>query len=130
MMASRIWLFGLSFTLAFGCDRSPRGSLPSAEATAEAIEEPHSKLAKPDVMRMSYDATSRVLHLYDLEVGQKWMLSVPWSKRSEPVENDHNFMNELDLEKVAVFYTTSNGQVSAKVTLREIMTQTVSHVRR
>lgn len=126
-MTPRIWLALCIAALSLGCDRAPR-EVPVAEKAA--LPEEPTKLATPDVARMSYDPATRVLTLYDLDGGQKWMLAAPWNKRSEPVGNDVTFMSEVDVDKVTVFYTTAAGQTSPKVSLREILTQSISTTRR
>jgi len=109
----------------FGCDRAPREDTPQA---ALVVVKAKSVLAKPDPFRMAYNADARTLNLYDLsDVEGRWMLVSPQNKSGEPVNIDHAFMTDVDLDAVAVFYTNSSGLVSPRVTLREIVTVNVVH---
>jgi hypothetical protein len=55
------------------------------------------------------------------------MLVTPWNRKGERVGVNHAFMSEVDLDKVAVYYTTAGGQASPRVTLRDIVTVNVVH---
>ena len=51
-------------------------------------------------------------------------------KYEELVNAVHQFMDEVDLAKVAVFYMTGTGQPSPRVTLREVLSARETRVQR
>jgi hypothetical protein len=118
--------------LSTGCGDSSRQ--PAAEAKADAEKavadadrlrlpsDPTAKVPRPDADLIGYDPDTRTLVLYDLpDAAAKWMLHLPDQPRGVPVNVVHRFMEEVDADKVAVFYTTAAGQPSPRVTLRDIL---------
>ena len=109
-----------------GCDNGPRDSVALSKAPATAAK---TTLPKPDAYRISYDAGSRTLSLYDLPDDQaRWMITSPRNAKGEPVSNGHTFTSDIDLDSVSVFYTT-HGLASPTITLREVLTMQVAHGR-
>jgi hypothetical protein len=120
------------FALSTGCGDSSRQ--PAAEAKADAAQavadadrlrmptDPTAKVPRPDADLIAYDPDTRTLVLYPLpDAASKWMLHLPDQPRGVPVNAVHQFMEEVDADKVAVFYTTAAGQSSPRVTLRDIL---------
>jgi hypothetical protein len=118
--------------LSAGCGDSSRQ--PAVEAKADADQavadadrlrlptDPTAKVPKPDADLIGYDPDTRTLVLYSLpDAASKWMLHLPDQPRGVPVNAVHQFMEEVDADKVAVFYTTAAGQSSPRVTLRDIL---------
>jgi len=122
---------GLVF--AAGCDgsaRRPAAGQAQAEAdkaaTADSARargpaDPTAKVPKPDPALMGYDPDTRTLVLYHLPDEGRWMLHLPDQPKGVPVNDVHRFMDEVDVDRVAVFYTTAAGQPSPRVTLREVL---------
>jgi hypothetical protein len=124
----------VGFILAAGCDgssRQPAAGQAQVEADKAAAADvargrgpadPTAKVPKPDLAMIGYDPGARRLVLYRLpDAAAKWMLHVPEQPKGVPVNEIHQFMEEVDLDRVAVFYTTATGQASPRVTLREIL---------
>jgi hypothetical protein len=129
-------MVGLLF--AIGCADSTRRQ-PAVEVQVEAEgddrprlpTDPTAKLPKPDAARIHYDPNTRTLVLYDLpDAAAKWMLHVPEQSKGVPVNSIHQFMDEIDPDRVAVFYTTADGQPSPRVTLREVLAARNDRVQR
>lgn len=126
---------GLQF--ATGCADSTRQPAVVVQAEADDVDRPRlptdptAKLPKPDAARIDYDPNTRTLVLYDLpDAAAKWMLHVPEQSKGVPVNSIHQFMDEIDPDRVAVFYTTADGQPSPRVTLREVLAARNERVQR
>ena len=112
-----------------GCDDSSRQPAAAKADAGKADADrsrpaatPTSNVPKPDPARIAYDPASRTLTLYDLpDAAAKWMLHVPDQPKGVPVNAVHRFMDEIDPDRVAVFYTTPAGQASPRVSLREVL---------
>jgi hypothetical protein len=98
-------------------DRTPAGGSVGTQPPTQA-----SNLERPDPLRIHYDASARVLTLYDLPAGHAWLLHLPTQPTAVPLNTVYHFMAEPDLDRVAVSYTTGRGPFSSRVTLREILT--------
>jgi hypothetical protein len=120
------------FAALTGCDGSSRQPAAEAKAVADkAVADadrprlpanPTAKLPKPDVALIGYDADTRTLVLYTLpDPADKWVLHVPDQPKGLPVNTVHQFMEEVDPDRVAVSYTTAAGHPSPRVTLREVL---------
>src|SRR5437016_3795545 len=102
------------FVLPTGCDGSSRQ--PAAEAKADKAAaadadrprlpaDPTAKVPKPDPALIGYDPATRTLVLYPLpDAAAKWMLHLPDQPKGVPVNTVHQFMDEVDPDRVAVFY--------------------------
>ena len=124
-------LAAAGFALSTGCGDTARQ--PAAEVQADADKtaaadrlrlptDPTAKVPRPDADLIGYDPDTRTLVLYSLpDAASKWMLHLPDQVRGVPVNVVHQFMEEVDADKVAVFYTTAAGQPSPRVTLREVL---------
>ena len=121
-------------TLAAGCDgssRQPTAGRAKDEADKAAAADvararppadPTAKVPRPDPAMIGYDPDSRTLVLYPLpDAAARWMLHLPDQPKGIPVNTIHRFMDEVDVNVVAVFYTTPTGQPSPRVTLREVL---------
>lgn len=127
---------GLS-ALVVGCDASPRD--PSTERNVSSTisasapprpgpdplhtPAPRPQPPRPDLARLSFDASARRLRLYDLpEPSARWMITLPSSPMGVPVDREYQFPPgmDLDVDSVAVFYTMPNNRPSPAVSLREI----------
>jgi hypothetical protein len=128
LAASAVWL------TAPGCDAQPRGTttdtrtVPTAANPARPGDEfvlaPAPQPLKPDLTRLGFDPSTRTLTLYELpEQSSRWMLASPAAPTGVPVEREYKFPPDvdLDLDRVAVFYTVANSRPSPTVSLREII---------
>ncbi len=123
-MTLRLKLAVMAVALSIGCDRTPR---QDAAAVTPPVDKAKAMLPRPDPFRMCYNADTRMLSLYDLAENEgRWMLVTPRNKSGEPVSVDHAFMSDVNLDAVAIFYTTPSGLTSPQVTLREIVTTHVA----
>lgn len=117
-----------------GCDGSRQTTEPSSSGThsrARPPQDPNTKVPRPDAALIEYDVDTQTLVLYSLEdAGSRWMLYLPDQPKGVPVNAVHQFMDEVDLAKVAVFYITGTGQPSPRVTLREVLTARETRVQR
>lgn len=110
-----------------GCDATPREPAdPPVRADAGPAsrppQDPKSTVAKPDPVLIDYDLETRTLTLYDLpDRGGRWMLATPADAKGGPVNAVHRFIDEVDVDAVAVFYTTAAGHPSPRVRLREVL---------
>ncbi len=117
----------LSFA-AVGCNSQPspvdRGILDNnAVETVSTNKTGTKKLAaKPDASKVTYDADSSTLNLYDLpESGARWMVSLPNESKAVPVPKVYKLPKKLDPRFVNVYYTVPNGGASGQITLQEVM---------
>ncbi|CAN5531689.1 hypothetical protein BH11PLA2_BH11PLA2_39170 [soil metagenome] len=118
----------LSTVMLTGCDSAPRDTAQVTGHPATAAATP--TLARPDAYRIGYDPATRILSLYELPDDQvRWMISSQRNLKGEPVNNGYTFASEVDLDNVAVFYTTARGQSSPRITLREVLTMQIAHGR-
>jgi hypothetical protein len=134
------WSAAAGLFLETGCGDTSRQ--PAAEvhadkaATADAghprvTTDPTARVPKPDAALIGYDPDTRTLVLYPLpDAAAKWVLHLPDHPRGVPVNTVHKFMEEIDPDRVAVSYTTSTGQSSPRVTLREVITARDARARR
>jgi hypothetical protein len=122
---ARIGTLALALFLA-GCTgpREPVAATDRGEPAADRPpQDPKSTLARPDPALMHYDPASRTLTLYDLpDRDAQWMVATPENPLGEPVGAIHAFPDEVDVDRTAVFYTTTGGRPSPRVTLREVLT--------
>ena len=132
----------VGLVLGSGCGDSSRQ--PAADAHAEAdragkadadrprlLTDPAAKVPRPDAARIGYDPDTRTLVLYALpDAAAKWMLHLPDQPLGVPVNTVHQFMGEVDTDRVAVSYTTAAGQPSPRVTLRDVITAREARVQR
>lgn len=106
--------------LAAGCgpsaDRDPAAGPVGTQPPTQAAN-----VERPDPVRMQYDASARILTLYDLPDGSSWVLHLPGQPTAVPLNTVYHFMGEPDLDKVAVSYTTGRGPFSPRVTLRDVV---------
>jgi hypothetical protein len=117
-----------------GSSRQPAGPV-SADAEKADSDRPKSpadpttvKVPRPDPGLIGYDADTRTLVLYDLpDSASKWMLHLPEQPKGVPVNPVHQFMTDVDVDRVAVFYTTAAGLPSPRVTLREVLAARDTH---
>ena len=125
MTPTRTWaaVAAAGLVLLPGCDDSSRQpAAAQAEAAKGGPTGQTAKLPKPDPALIGYDPDTRTLVLYPLpDAADRWMLHVPDQPKGVPVNTVHQFMEEIDPDKVAVFYTTAAGQPSPRVTLREVL---------
>lgn len=107
----------------FGCQPMPREpTVATAKSADERLpQDPKSTLPRPDAVLIRYDSDSRTLTLYDLpNRDATWMLATNRNLKGEPVPMIYWFGDEVDPSTIAVFYTTSTGQQSPRITLEEI----------
>ena len=123
-----------AWAAASGCDAQPRATstevrtVPTAAAPTrpgdEFVRAPAPQPHKPDLTRLGFDPSTRTLTLYELpEQSGRWMLTSPAAPVGVPVDREYKFPPEanLDLDRVAVFYTVPNRRPSPTVSLREII---------
>ncbi|HVK16513.1 MAG TPA: hypothetical protein VM533_06160 [Fimbriiglobus sp.] len=128
LVASAAW------AAASGCDAQPRATsseartVPTAVAPArhgdDYVLAPAPQAHKPDLARLGFDPSTRTLTLYELtDTSARWMLASPATPAGVPLEREYKFPPEvdLDLDRVAVFYTVPNRRPSPTVSLREII---------
>lgn len=143
MTPPRTWVIAAAGLLVTtGCDGSSRQPAAAAKADADKAAkddadrprlpaDPTTKLPRPDPALIGYDPDTRTLVLYALpDPSAKWMLHVPDQPKGVPVTAVHQFMEEIDPDRVAVFYTTAAGLPSPRVTLREVLSARDSRVQR
>ena len=117
-----------------GCDAQPRGTTADARTVpttanptrpgGEFVLAPAPQPLKPDLTRLGFDPSTRTLTLYDLpEQSSRWMLASPAAPGGVPVDREYQFPPDvdLDLDRVAIFYTVPNSRPSPTVSLREII---------
>jgi hypothetical protein len=110
-----------------GSSRQPAGPASADVVKADGdrpkspVDPTTAKVPKPDLARIGYDSDTRTLVLYDLPDAAKWMLHLPEQPKGVPVNPVHQFMDDVDVDRVAVFYTTAAGHPSPRVTLREVL---------
>jgi hypothetical protein len=118
----RAWAVVLTVGVA-GCDggRVPSAAVPPSTARTRP-QDPGTKVPRPDPALIDYDPATRTLVLYQLaDAGAKWLIQLPDSPSGVPVNPTHQFMDEPDADRVAVFYTTAAGQPSPRVSLAEVL---------
>lgn len=134
MPGSKAWsvIGSIMFLCAVGCERTDRQPAAENRLEAEQIEasdlarprlahDPTAKVPKPDAALIGYDDDSRTLVLYDLgDADAKWMLHLPDQMKGIPVNRVHQFLEDVDVDRVAVFYMTRSGQASPRITLRDV----------
>ena len=132
-MARLVLAASAAWAAASGCDAQPRAASTEAHtlptvSTARPGDEFVRALSpqahKPDLTRLGFDPSTRTLTLYELpEQSSRWMLASPATPAGVPVDREYKFPPEadLDLDRVAVFYTVPNRRPSPTVSLREII---------
>ncbi|MGL4421789.1 MAG: hypothetical protein ACRCZF_14065 [Gemmataceae bacterium] len=106
-----------------GCnaDRPVAGPAPAPTQTTKAGET-QNKVPRPELSLIEYDTESRTLILYDLnEENARWMLVMPGQSMGIPVNAIHQFQDDVEPDLIQIFFTTSAGLASPRVSLGEIL---------
>jgi hypothetical protein len=128
-MARLVLAASAAWAAASGCDAQPRATSTEVRTVPtrsgdEFVRAPAPQPNKPDLTRLGFDPSTRTLTLYELpEQSSRWMLASPATPAGVPVDREYKFPPEadLDLDRVAVFYTVPNRRPSPTVSLREII---------
>jgi hypothetical protein len=128
-MARLVLAASAAWAAASGCDAQPRATSTEVRTAPtrpgdEFVRAPAPQPTKPDLTRLGFDPSTRTLTLYELpEESGRWMLASPAAPAGVPVDREYKFPPEadLDLDRVAVFYTVANRRPSPTVSLREII---------
>lgn len=113
--------------LGCGTPTSP-GPQPQAVGTADpAWITNRPALPTPNLDRLSYDARTRTLTLYDLTGNDRWEVQLPGETVGRPVAGQHR-LPDVDPARVYVYYTRPGVRPSVPVTVKQILDSGGVHV--
>ena len=131
----RTWMFLAVVLVPVGLTScGTRTPPPGAEASPHAVgaNDPpwivnRPELPPPDADRISYDAKTRTLTLYELPRNDRWVVQMPGESVGRPVPPQHR-LPDVDPAEVHVYYTRPGLKPSASVSVKQIQECGTSHV--